>query len=63
MCVLVNGEVECTTYQDNQRQIFNDLMSCEKQAEYRFYTMMDGFHRMNVPYEKIVIGCEGGNKS
>jgi len=57
MCVLVNGELQCTDYHDNQMQVFSELNKCEEQAEYRFYAMTDTFLRMNIPFESIKIGC------
>ena len=58
MCILVNGESQCTVYNDTQQGEFKDVITCEQQAEYRFYTMMDGFAQYNIPFEKIIVGCE-----
>ena len=64
MCFLVNGEVSCTDYNDSTGKIYDDLASCEKDAAYRFYAMMDVFERFEQPYEKIEIGCvEADNDS
>ena len=57
MCVLVNGAVECTDYNDSDQVIYQDLFKCEQMAEYRFYAMTDIFARYNQPYEKLVVGC------
>ena len=57
MCFLVNGEVNCTDYNDSTGKIYDDLASCEKDAAYRFYAMTDVFERFEQPYEKIEIGC------
>ena len=58
MCVLVNGEIQCTEYNDSTAKIYEDLASCEKDAATRFYAMTDVFARFEQPYEKIVIGCD-----
>ena len=58
MCFLVNGEVSCTEYNDSTAKIYEELATCERDASYRFYAMMDVFERFNQPYEKIVIGCK-----
>ena len=58
MCLLVNGAVECTDYSDSDQQIFQNLSECNKAAEYRFYGLTDVFTVYQVPYEKIIIGCE-----
>ena len=57
MCVLVNGAVECTEYNDSDQVIYQELAKCEQMAAYRFYAMTDVFARFNQPYEKLVIGC------
>ena len=62
ICIMTSGELQCTTYDDSQRQVFNTLQECDKQASYRFYTMMEGFERMGVPFEKVEIGCKGGDE-
>ena len=58
MCFLVNGEVSCTDYNDSTGKIYQDLASCEKDAEYRFYGMAEVFQAYNQPYEKILVGCK-----
>jgi len=58
MCFLVNGEVECTNYNDSYAKLYQDLASCENDAKSRFYELTDVFTRYQQPYEKIVIGCE-----
>ena len=62
MCILVNGELQCTSYDDSQKQVFKTLQECDKHASYRFYTMMEGFDRMGVPWEVVEIGCKGGEE-
>ena len=57
MCILVNGEVQCTDYDDSSAIIYKTLAKCEEMAEYRFYGMTDVFATYQQPYEKIVIGC------
>ncbi len=64
MCVLVNGAVECTDYDDSDQVVYRELAKCEEMAAYRFYAMTDVFARFDQPYEKLVIGCiEGDNDS
>jgi hypothetical protein len=63
LCLLVNGELQCTEYQDSERQVFKKLTDCEKSAEYRFYTMTDSFLKADVPFETIQIGCQAGEES
>jgi len=58
MCFVVNGAVECTTYSDSERGIYESLMVCEKDAEARFYGLTEIFRQYDTPYESIVIGCE-----
>ena len=58
MCSLVNGAVECTDYHDSEANIYQTLLECEKDAQYRFYGLTDIFTRYQQPYEQIVIGCE-----
>tara|TARA_B100001093_G_scaffold434808_1_gene432457 strand:- start:204 stop:467 length:264 start_codon:yes stop_codon:yes gene_type:complete len=62
-CILVNGVPECTTYSDNEKQVYKDLKTCEERAEYRFYETADGFLRYDIPFESIIIGCKGGEES
>ena len=57
MCVLVNGEINCTDYNDSTGTIYEDLATCERDAAFRFYAMADVYARFEQPYEKIVIGC------
>tara|TARA_Y100000748_G_scaffold188889_1_gene158105 strand:+ start:94 stop:294 length:201 start_codon:yes stop_codon:yes gene_type:complete len=63
MCVLVNGEVNCTDYNDSYGKIYDNLAICEKDAAYRFYAMTDIFRQYGTPYEKIVIGCDEADSS
>jgi len=62
MCVLVNGAVECTEYNDSDQVIYQELARCEQMAAYRFYAMTDIFARYNQPYEKLVVGCTEEDK-
>ena len=57
MCLLTNGVSDCTLYNDSERQVFPDQITCEQAASDRFYEMMDGFIRYNIPFETIEIGC------
>jgi len=57
LCVLVNGAVECTDYNDSEEMIYQDLAKCEEMADYRFYAMTDVFARYNQSYEELVVGC------
>ena len=63
MCVLVNGAVECTDYNDSDQVIYQELAKCEQMAEYRFYGMTEVFARYEQPYEKIVVGCNKEDKN
>ena len=58
MCVLVNGEIQCTNYDDSTGNIYRELAKCEADAAARFYAMTEVFARFEQPYEKIVIGCD-----
>jgi hypothetical protein len=58
MCILVNGEPQCTYYNDALQQTFDDRIVCEEAAGARFYEMMAVFEHYGVPYEEIKIGCE-----
>jgi hypothetical protein len=57
MCVLVNGESKCTTYDDSTGQIYEELAKCEADAGARFYGMTDIFAYYNQPYESLEVGC------
>ena len=57
MCLLTNGAVNCTLYNDSEQQVFPDQIACEQSASDRFYEMMDGFIQYNIPFETIEIGC------
>ena len=57
MCLLVNGAVECVDYNDSDQVVYQELAKCEQAASDRFYEMMDGFIRYNIPFEVIEIGC------
>ena len=57
MCILVNGEVQCTEYDDSTGKIYQDLANCEKDAARRFYGMTDIFSMYGQDYEKLIVGC------
>ena len=57
MCVLVNGEMQCTDYDDSTGKIYQELSKCEEDAAARFYGMTDVFNYYNQDYEKIEVGC------
>ena len=58
MCVLVNGESQCTLYDDSTNRIYQELAKCEADAEMRFYGMTDIFSAYNQDYERIEVGCK-----
>tara|TARA_B100001057_G_scaffold462825_1_gene516163 strand:- start:4751 stop:4960 length:210 start_codon:yes stop_codon:yes gene_type:complete len=58
MCILVNGEVQCTNFDDSDNVTYQTLNECERDAEFRFYGMTDIFSMYNEPYESIEIGCK-----
>ena len=58
MCVLVNGETKCTTYDDSTRKVYEDLAKCEADAGARFYGITDVFAYYKQDYESIEVGCE-----
>ena len=62
MCVLVNGEVQCTNYDDSQKEIFKQLATCEQNAAMRFYGMADVFARYQQPYQTLIVGCVKADK-
>ena len=62
MCVLVNGEVQCTTYDDSTNNIYKELAKCEADAGARFYGMTEVFAYYKQDYESLVVGCEEADK-
>ena len=62
MCVLVSGEIQCTNYDDSEKQIFKSLANCEQNAAVRFYGMAEVFNRYGQPYERLIVGCEKADK-
>jgi len=58
MCVLVNGETQCTTYDDSMNKVYKELAKCEADAGERFYGMTDIFRYYNQEYESLEVGCE-----
>ena len=63
MCVLVNGEIQCTTYDDSTGKIYVELAKCEADAGARFYGMTDVFAYYKQPYESLEVGCEEADKN
>ena len=57
MCVLVNGEIQCTDYDDSTGKIYQELAKCEQDAAERFYGMTEVFRYYGQDYEKIEVGC------
>ena len=62
MCVLVNGEVQCTDYDDSTQKIYQELAKCEQDAAMRFYGMTDVFSYYNQDYERLEVGCTEADK-
>jgi len=58
MCILVNGEPVCTTYEHNSQQEFATAELCDKKAGSHFYEMMDSFIKSDIPFETVAVGCE-----
>ena len=58
ICILANGELQCTTYDDSDNQIFTRLQDCDSQASYRFYGMAEVFDAYNIPWERMEVGCK-----
>ena len=58
MCVLVNGETQCTTYDDSMNKVYKELAKCEADAGARFYGMTDVFRYYNQEFESLKVGCE-----
>ena len=58
MCVLVNGELKCTTYDDSNNNVYKELAKCEADAGARFYGLTDVFAYYKQEYESLEIGCE-----
>ena len=62
LCVLVNGEVQCTNYDDSTKEIYKNLANCEQNAAVRFYGMTEVFARYQQPYETLIVGCVKADK-
>ena len=58
MCVLVNGELKCTTYDDSTNNVYKELAKCEADAGARFYGLTDVFAYYKQEFESIEVGCE-----
>lgn len=63
ICILVNGELQCTDYDDSEKQLFKTLKECDAQASYRFYGMAEIFDTYNIPYDRMEVGCKGPEQS
>tara|TARA_B100000214_G_C23566320_1_gene445251 strand:- start:273 stop:485 length:213 start_codon:yes stop_codon:yes gene_type:complete len=57
LCVMANG-LDCTLYDDSEKQIFKTLAECDQQAQYRFYGMAELFDAYNIPYQTLEVGCK-----
>ena len=55
---MANGAIDCTLYDDSEKQIFETLAECDQQAQYRFYGMAEVFEAYDIPYETMQVGCE-----
>ena len=40
ICIMTAGELQCTTYDDSEKQMFKSLQDCDKQAAYRFLSLI-----------------------
>ena len=63
ICILTNGELQCTNYDDSEKQIFRSLQECDKQASFRFYGMAEVFDAYGIPYDTMEVGCIDGEES
>lgn len=63
LCIMTSGELQCTTYDDSEDQIFKSLQACDKQAAYRFYGMAEVFDAYQIPYDSMEVGCETRDES
>ena len=50
--------MECTPYSDTSQMLYKDLQACEREAEERFYGMATIFEAYEIPYDKMVVGCD-----
>tara|TARA_Y100000992_G_scaffold160638_1_gene107501 strand:+ start:241 stop:414 length:174 start_codon:yes stop_codon:yes gene_type:complete len=55
---MTSGELQCTSYDDSEKQIFKSLQECDKQASYRFYGMAEVFDAYQIPWDTMEVGCE-----
>ena len=53
---MANGAIDCTLYDDSEKQIFETLAECDQQAQYRFYGMAEVFKAYDIPYESMQVG-------
>tara|TARA_Y100000114_G_scaffold49201_1_gene44879 strand:- start:6716 stop:6928 length:213 start_codon:yes stop_codon:yes gene_type:complete len=63
ICIMTAGELQCTTYDDSEKQMFKSLQDCDKQAAYRFYGMAEVFDAYQIPWDTMEVGCEAGEES
>ncbi len=63
LCIMTAGELECTTYDDSEKQVFRSLNECDKQASYRFYGMAEVFDAYNIPWDTMEVGCVNDEES
>ena len=54
---MANGELQCTSYDDSEKQIFKSLQDCDKQASFRFYGMAEVFDAYQIPWDTMEVGC------
>lgn len=52
------GELQCTTYDDSEKQVFKSLQECDQQASYRFYGMAEVFDAYAIPWDTMEVGCQ-----
>ena len=52
---MANGELQCTSYDDSERQIFRSQQECNKQASFRFYGMTELFDAYDIPYDTCLL--------
>tara|TARA_B100000579_G_scaffold429035_3_gene440166 strand:+ start:332 stop:544 length:213 start_codon:yes stop_codon:yes gene_type:complete len=63
ICIMANGELQCTSYDDSEKQIFKSLQDCDKQASFRFYGMAEVFDAYQIPWDTMEVGCVQGEES
>ncbi len=58
ICIMTAGELQCTTYDDSEKQVFKSLQECDQQASYRFYGMAEVFDAYAIPWDTMEVGCQ-----